>query len=490
MDDFIETIKMEKSFCSKFHRVMRDQILFVLTILAVVIGFVVGFGIREIEPSSDVVDWLGMPGDLFLRLLKMMIVPLVVTSVIHSTASLDPKSNGRVGMISFTYIILTNMMGCAVGISLFYIIKPGQMLKDKNDEPSLKKIQSQDIFADLLRNAIPDNIVEAAFRKTQTKYETEIVRNVGNFTNASVPDVNQWTRTIVKSVGKSDGPNILGLILACMFIGIAAGKFREKGRVFLDFFAVSAEIVLQVFRWFLWLAPVGVVSLTAASIAGTRDASNTFLSLGYFVLTVALGIFVNQFICHPLLYFIFIRKNPCNYILSFKKAWLVGFASGSSALAMPDLLHACEIVNKIDRRIARFVIPLCCTMNADGSALFITTAAMFIANITGYALTFGNVIIIGVLTALSTSAMPAVPSASIVTLVMVLTAINVPVHAVSLLFAVEWFMDRIRTGCNVESHSVCAAISNKYCSRPSAMTEGNVEDDTDEVLTLVVSSKA
>ncbi|XP_062605317.1 excitatory amino acid transporter 1-like [Saccostrea cucullata] len=453
--------KKRGSCIPTIQRILRGQLLFVLTFLAVVLGFIIGFGIREVRPSTDVIQWIGMPGDLFMRSLQMMIVPLIVTSIINSTASSDLKSNGRVGLVSITYILLTNSMGCIIAITLIYIIKPGRVNVVHSEKVMVNKIQSQDVFADLLRNIIPDNLVEAAFRKTQTQFQSKIVwsesKNLSNSTNATA-DVKQ-NLEMVKIVGKSYGPNILGLILACLVIGIAAGRFKEKVKTFIDFFAMSAEIVLQILRWFIWLTPIGVISLTAASIAGARDVTETFVSLGYFVLTVTLGLVFSQAILLPLIFLLLLEKNPYKHILSVKRAWLIGFSFGSSALAMPNLLHVCENVIKIERRITSFVIPLCCTSNGDGSALFMSAASMFIAQYSGYTLTFGNVIIIGFLAAFSTLSLPAMPSASIVTIVMILSAINIPVHEVPILFAVEWFLDRLRTGANVESHFICAGIT-------------------------------
>ncbi|XP_062591866.1 excitatory amino acid transporter-like [Saccostrea cucullata] len=479
-----------RSCIQNIQRILHGQLLFVLTFLAVIFGFIIGFGIREATPSPDVIQWIGMPGDLFMRSLKMMIVPLIVTSVIQSTASLDPKSNCRIGLISITYILLTNLMGCMIAITLIYIIKPGRVNVAHDEKVMVNKIQPQDIFADLLRNIIPDNLVEATFRKTQTQFRSEIIwSNSKNHSNSSntTADVNQKLE-MVKIVGKSDGPNILGLLLACLLIGIAAGRFREKAKTFIDFFAMSAEIVLQILRWFIWVTPVGVASLTAASLAGTRDITETFISLGYFVLTVTSGIVILQAILLPLIYFAFFRKNPYKRILSVKRAWLMGFSFGSSTLAMPDLLHACENVNKMDKRIARFVIPLCCTANADGSALFISAASMFIAQISGYTLTYGNVIIIGILTAFSTLSLPALPSASMVIVVVVLSAINVPVNEVSILFAVEWFLDRLRTGSNVESHFICAAITDHFCRRKYDVKKDDVKMFPESEMELIVHS--
>ncbi|XP_062575549.1 excitatory amino acid transporter-like [Saccostrea cucullata] len=477
----------------KFRTSLRRHLLFILTLLAVIFGFVLGFTIRLAEPSKDAIQWLGMPGELFLRLLKMMIIPLLVCSVIHSTASLDPKSNGKVSAIAFIYILLTNILGCVIAIALFYVIKPGSESPLSKGKPEVYEANPQDIFADLLRNIIPDNIFEASFRQSQTKYVQKDVEQLipaeGNssYQNAST-NQNASTVHVVRELVKSknNGYSLTGLITACMFLGTAAGKLGKKAQPFLEFFAVSTDVVLQVLRWFLWMTPFGIASLIAASIASTRDISSTFSSLALFLLTVTIGIVLHQALFLPLILFITTRRNPYTYFISVGRAWLIGFAATSTAIAIPEMLNACENKNNIDKRVSRFVIPFCVTLNADGSALFITAAAMFIANITGQSLSFGDVVIIGLLTAIASLALPSVPSSSIVTLIMILSALKIPVEAVSLLFAVEWFLDRIRTTSNVFSHTCCAAITAHYCQQ----TFKTIEDPEQELEIVVYSAEA
>ncbi|XP_034316152.2 excitatory amino acid transporter [Magallana gigas] len=465
----------ECSIIRKFRLHLRHNLIFILTLSAVIFGLTLGFLLRLAEPSSDALLWLGMPGELFLRLLKMMIIPLLVCSVIHSTASLDPKSNGKISVVSFTYIMLTNMVGCLIAIALFFVIKPGSESPLVEGKPNVYEAVPQDLFADLLRNIFPDNVVEATFRQSQTKYTHEKVEQVLVVDNATQRNIstNQnehpHAQKVVKSVGKTDGPNILGIIVVCMFLGTAAGRLGKKAKPFLEFFAVGNEIVLHVLRWFLWITPLGVCSLIASSIAGTRDVIGTFSNLGLYVLTVTFGIILHQTVFLPVIFFLTLRRNPFTFFISVGRAWLIGFAATSSAVAIPEMFEACDN-NHIDKRVSRFVIPFCATINADGSALFITASVMFIASISCIPLVFGKVATFFLVTSISSLALPSVPSASIVTLIMVLSSLNIPVQAVSLLFAVEWFLDRIRTAANVLSHTCCAAIAHRYCGQDLGTT--------------------
>ncbi|XP_025079693.1 LOW QUALITY PROTEIN: excitatory amino acid transporter-like [Pomacea canaliculata] len=459
----IETFDTKQAFVPKVKIFLRGNALLILTMVGIVAGFALGFGIRELDPSRGALMWLGMPGELFLRLLKMMILPLIVCTVITGTASLDPKANGKISAVAFAYIVSTNVIACAVAIFLCLVIKPGVgQLSVSANTAEQEPMETQDIFADLLRNIFPDNMMEATFRKSQTMYRknSEVVeRNTTNGTSIVSSLI-----ALSKYSGKADGINVLGLIVICTVVGIAMNQCQDKANTLFKFFAGATDVVLLIIRWFFWLTPLGVASLIAVSIAGVHDISNAFAQLGKFVLAVSLGIVLHQFLILPFILFATTRRNPFKYLLNIVRPCVIGFASTSTAVAIPEMLESCE-KNKVDSRVARFVIPFCVTLNADGSALYITSAAIFIAQLTGVGVGVSDVIIIGVLTAVAAMAIPSVPSASIVTLVVILTSLNIPANDIALLFAVEWFLDRIRTTCNVVSHTFCAAVTHKFCQK-------------------------
>ncbi|KAK7477592.1 hypothetical protein BaRGS_00031140 [Batillaria attramentaria] len=476
----IEQTDLKKAFVPKLKVFLRDSAMFFLTIAGIVIGFALGFGVRELNPSKDALMWIGMPGELFLRLLKMMILPLIVCSVITGTASLDPKANGKISAIAFVYIVATNIIACVVAIFLCLIIKPG--VGQRSTSSSLvehQPMETQDIFADLLRNVVPDNMVEATFRKARTMYEKEESSVAVNSTNGTT--FMESVITMSKYTGKTDG-----LIVICTVVGIATNTVKERADVFLRFFAGATDVILVIIRWFFWFTPVGVASLIAVSIAGVDNIGSTFSQLGKFVLAVTVGILLHQFVILPIILVATTRRNPFFYLVSIIRPCVIGFASTSTAVAIPEMLDSCEEKNKIDRRVARFVIPFCVTLNADGSALYITSAAIFIGQLTGADIGAREIIIIGVLTAIAAMAIPSVPSASIVTLVIILTSLNIPVNDIALLFAVEWFLDRMRTPCNVISHTFCAAVTYQFCKNDLDPISDQ-QDSSDDVTDIVTS---
>ncbi|CAC5415175.1 SLC1A2 [Mytilus coruscus] len=435
---------------NKIGKFVKKNLMLILTFAGIVLGFSIGFAVRTAQPSKDTLIWIGMPGELFLRTLKLLILPLIVCSVISGSAALDPKSNGKISAISFLFIVITNVLAGVFGVALCIIFKPGDGVLMSKDTKETAFVETQDIFIDLLRNLFPDNMIKATFSQSQTE--------------------------------NKQGTNVLGLITVCTLVGIASSRLKDRVKVFIQFFQAGADIILQILRWILWTTPVGVASLIAVSMAGITDISTVFAQLGMFVLTVTTGIAIHQLVFLPLVLFILTRRNPYLYLITLVKPWMIGLATTSTAVAIPEMLNACEEKNKIDKRVSRFVIPFCVTLNADGSALFISAAAVFLATITGMSLSAADYIIICMLTGFATLALPSIPSSSIVTLVMVLTSLNIPAGQISLLFAVEWYLDRLRTTSNVVSHTFCTAVTYHFCKNDLNALDSIPCDDMELVI--------
>merc|ERR1719337_823272 len=171
--------------------------------------------------------------------------------------------------------------------------------------------------------------------------------------------------------------------------------------------------------------------------------------LGLFIVTACSGIFIYQFVIYQAIYFFFIRKNPFKFWWGLFQAWMTAFATASSAAALPITFRCMTENNRVDPRISKFVLPIGATVNMDGTALFVTVASIFIAQINGMTLNAGDLVTV-VLTATATSvAAASVPSAALVLMLIVLSAIDAPVQDVSLLWAVDWFVDRCRTTNNM-----------------------------------------
>nr|KAG5712280.1 hypothetical protein BaRGS_023859 [Batillaria attramentaria] len=343
-----------------------------------------------------------------MQMLKAAVLPLIISSIIPGTAALKPKENGRVSAVALTYIIITNIIGAATGTVLAVIFRPGSGAAPVDDSTSVDtgNLETSDLFADLIRNLFPDNVVAACFQKVQTRYRDE-----GN-------------GTAVRYLSTAGGTNILGLVIVCTAVGMAAAQTGDAAQPFLRFFLAAADVIIRLVQWIIWLTPLGVASLIAKALASTTDLESTFLGLGLFVLAEVIGNFLLAFILVPAIYLVFLRKNPFLFLAGASRAIITGVASASSAVTMPEIINCVERKHYVDVRVSRFVVPLATAINRDGSAMFIALTSVYIAQLQG-ADTANNIILLVILAAVGSLAIPGVPSASIVTILMILSSLDI-----------------------------------------------------------------
>lgn len=475
-------LKRKKSLKDVFLKTIKRNLLLILTILGVIIGLAVGLGVREAKPSADAVMWIGLPGEMYMRMLKMMILPLIISTVITGTAALNPGSQGRVSAVSVVFIAIANTIPPIIGAVIVLILNPGaNVTKDiKSSAEDRQVMQTQDIFADLIRNLFPENLITAAFQQTITNYEFKELYDVASKENVTV---------VKKVLGQTSGTNVLGLIICCTLFGVGTASVGRRGRSFLKFFQAASEIILQVLQWLIWFTPIGVASLIATVLAKTTDLESTFKRLGLFIVASMVGLLFLMYILIPVTYAVVIRRKPFRFFLNLVRPLMITFATASSAIAIPDTLFFMEKRNKIDKRISRFVVPFSSALNKSGSALYIAASCVFICQLEHVDTDAAQVLIIIILTALSTFAVPSVPSAGIVTIIILLTAMNIPTKAVGLLMAVEWFLDRCRTAGNLYSQNLCVAVVQKFANLPPAEKENSAEEDVMNELEIIVDNK-
>merc|ERR1719295_654572 len=207
----------------------------------------------------------------------------------------------------------------------------------------------------------------------------------------------------------------------------------------------------------MWISPIGISSVICAKILSVQNLMLIMSQLGYFIVTVVGGIFLYQFTVLQLIYFVFVRKNPFTFWLGLFQSWMTAFATASTAAALP-ITFRCMQKNKVDTRIAKFVLPIGATVNMDGTALFVTVASVFIAQLNNLPLNGADYVTVVLTSTAASVASASVPSAALVLMIIVLTAIDAPVQDVSLLWAVDWFVDRCRTTNNMLGDAYGAAV--------------------------------
>ncbi|XP_075974867.1 excitatory amino acid transporter 2 isoform X2 [Anticarsia gemmatalis] len=432
-----------------------ENVMLVVTLVGVLTGIGVGLGLRPYHLGPDALMIISYPGELFMRLLKLMILPLIIASLIAGSASLNAKMSGKIAVRTLLYFILTSMFNAFLGILLAMLIHPGQpeMREEYGSTVEGRRDHSiLDSILDIGRNIFPDNIVQAAFQQAHTVYAeppTMFARNVSE--NDTMP-------TLVRVVAYRSGTNTLGLVFFCLVFGSLLGTLGPKGQVVIDFFQAIFEVIMKMVTGVMWFTPVGVSSVIAGKILGVNDVAQVMSQLAWFIATVAVGVFFYQLIVMQLIYFLFLRRNPYKFYWGLSHAMLTASATASTAAALPVTFRAMEGPLQIDPRITRFVLPIGCNINMDGTALFLAVASVFVCQMNNLHLGFAQLATIFLTSTAASVSSASVPSAAMVLLLVVLAAVDAPTHDVSLLFAVDWLVDRIRTTNNMLGDCYAAAV--------------------------------
>uniref|UniRef100_A0A8C8RG33 Amino acid transporter n=1 Tax=Pelusios castaneus TaxID=367368 RepID=A0A8C8RG33_9SAUR len=377
--------------------------------LGVILGTVLG-GLLRLLPTldEDLLVLISFPGDILMRMLKMLILPLIISSLISGLAGLDPKSSGHMGTRAMVYYLSTTVLAAILGVILVLSIHPG--------DPKLKaatgavakseEVSSLDAFLDLIRNLFPENLVQACFQQVQTVTQKvpvppQVMRqeNVsrilpGNLSllNATVTEVSLGPSTVThKRLEFKAGMNVLGLIGFFIAFGVAMGQRGEQAKPMAEFFNILNEIIMQLVSMIMWYSPFGIASLICGKLAGLQDLELVARQLGMYMLTVALGLLLHGALVLPLIFFGVTRQNPFAFYAGIFQAWLTALGTASSAGTLPVTFRCLEENLGVDRRVTRLVLPIGATINMDGTALYEAVAAIFIAQMNSIALDGGQI---------------------------------------------------------------------------------------------------
>ncbi len=255
--------------------------------------------------------------------------------------------------------------------------------------------------------------------------------------------------------------DILPIIFFALLIGATLSVLGERGRTAVDTISGLNDAVMQLVHWIMIVAPIGIFGLIAGRI-GNAGGFEGFLpelvAIGKYSFTVIFGLALHGFIVLPLILFLIGQRNPAKYARGMGAALLNAFSTASSSATLPLTMKSVEEENSISKRTASFVLPLGATINMDGTALYEAVAAIFIAQVYGVELGIGQMIIIFLTATLAAIGAAGIPEAGLVTMVIVLRAVDLPIEGIGLILTIDWFLDRCRTTVNVWGDSVGAGV--------------------------------
>jgi len=390
-------------------------------IIAILIGAVAGILSGCIFGTAMVsVVWIG---DLFLDALKMMIVPLVIAAVISGVTSLgDIRKLGKVGGATLIYYASTTALAVLIGLLVVNLIQPGvgigQAGTALSEEISNKANTG---FVDIIRSMISPNIISAA------------------------ADM-----------------KLLPLIVFCLLFAAALTTIGDKNVTIIKFFDGLNEVMMKLVIWVMAFAPIGIFALIAGKIGsagGAEAIQQELIAVGSYCFTVILGLSIHFIVLFIIL--ILFSNQGRTYLIKLLRALVTAFGTASSSATLP-LTMECALEAGVDKRSVKFVLPIGATINMDGTALYESVAVMFIAQAYGISMGIGEQTIIFITATLAAIGAAGIPQAGLVTMLIVLEAVNLPAEGIGLILAVDWFLDRFRTTVNVWGDSVGAAVIESY----------------------------
>jgi solute carrier family 1 (high affinity glutamate transporter) protein 1 len=404
-------------------------------LIGMLLGIVLGILLGGFAPSIGLS--IAFIGDLFLQALFALVVPLVMSSMIVGIASLgDVRKLGSIGLRTVLFFMTTTGLAVLVGLILVVAIHPGTPTENPNlDSPTAqtsslsermedKPTTLGDLFKSILTSLVPKNLF-AAMAETQ----------------------------------------ILPLIVFALVFGGVLTTIGEKGTLVIRVFEGINEAMMAIVHLLMWVAPVGIGALLAGRLGEAGGFSGFWpqlASLGMYVGTVLFALAIHAFITLPLALRFLGQRSAPSYAKAMSTPLMTAFSTSSSSATLPLTMDSLIEEAKVSRRVVSFVVPLGATINMNGTALYEAIAAMFIAQTYGIEMGLGETIIVLLTATLSAIGAAGIPEAGLVTMVIVLKAVDLPIEGISLILVVDWFLDRCRTTVNVWGDAVGAAVIDRF----------------------------
>jgi len=361
-------------------------------------------------------------GTIFIRLLLLLAIPLVLTTLIVGTASLnDIKSLGKLGLKTLSIYIITTIFALTIGIGLANLIQPGKVVINK-------EIVQQSATLDITQNI-----------KENTNFD------VLTFVTEAIP------KNIFESLTNA---NMLQIVFFALFFGIALILIdTEKSKVITNFLDVISEVLIKMVDLVMKFAPIGVFALLAGTVS---DFGISILySLMWYIITVLLGLSLHTFLVYGLMIKYFTNFKVKDFFSKIRNAQTIAFSTSSSAATLPVTMEIAEKELKLPRKITSFVLPLGATINMDGTALLQGVAAIFIAQFFDIDLN-----LMGVLASIGTAPVPGV---GIIMLIGILQSVGLPLEGIGIILGVDRILDMSRTITNITGDlTVACVVSKKY----------------------------
>ncbi len=405
--------------------------------LKVIIGLILGAGLGVLlNPSTGLLsenislrlaDWLDLPGQIFMRLVQMIMIPLIFTSIITGIVSNTSEKLKTFGLRLLLYFVFTTAIAIMIGLVVTLVLKPGQYIFTLGGFPNSGE------------NQIEPNA------------QTNLIENIPNAISNLIP--NNPLESILMG-------EMLGVVIFTIIIGVAITQLhQETARPIIRFSEAVQKICMIVVSWAMMLVPYAVFGLIAALLS--RTSVEVFLGLGYYMVVVILGLIL-LVIFYLALTLVVTKKNPFKFLKAIREPQLLAFSTASSAAVMPLSMKTADEELGVSSNISDFVIPVGATINMDGTALFQCVTTLFMAQAYGIELTIMNLLLITFTVVAASIGTPAIPGGGVIILASVLQSAGIPVDGLIIIIGIDRILGMFRTAVNVTGDLTACLIFNEF----------------------------
>jgi Na+/H+-dicarboxylate symporter len=405
--------------------------------LKVIIGLVLGAGLGVLfNPSTGLVseelslglaNWLDLPGQIFMRLVQMIMIPLIFASIISGIVGNTTENLKTFGWRLLLYFVFTTAISIIIGLLVTLIMKPGRYIFKLGGFPNTSAEQSVSTETPILMENIPTTI-------------SNLIPN-----------------NPLESILMGE---MLGVVIFTIIIGIAITQLQnETARPIIRFTEAIQKICMIVVSWAMILVPYAVFGLMAALLS--RTGIDIFLGLGYYIVVVIIGLILLM-IFYLVLVLLVLKKNPFKFLQAIREPQLLAFSTASSAAVMPISMKTADEKLGVSSNISDFVIPVGATINMDGTALFQCVTTIFMAQAYGIELSLINLILITFTVVAASIGTPAIPGGGVIILASVLQSTGIPIDGLIVIIGIDRILGMFRTAVNVTGDLTACMIFNKF----------------------------
>lgn len=411
--------------------------LYLQVLVAMVVGIITGFALGPelnwVNPkiSSQITGWLALPGNLFLKLVQMIMIPLIFTSIVSGIISNTGDQLKKMGSRLLIYFVGTTVISITIGVFLARVFQPGKRLFELGNfrAPEFETVTDGSVFSDIpgaITGLLPSNPLAAMV-----------------------------------------SGEMLSIVVFTIIVGIAITQLSDKSvEPITKIFESVQEISMTVVSWAMLLIPYAVFGLMAQLVANLGLES--LQGLGYYILVVLLGLLV-LLVVYMLIVTFLGRTNPFVFLSKIREVQLLAFSTTSSAAVMPLSMKTADEKLGVSSSVSDFVIPVGATVNMDGTAIFQCVSVLFIAQVYGIEMALSQVVLVMFTLVAASIGTPAVPGGGVIVLASVLESSGIPVEGLMIIIGVDRILGMFRTAINVTGDLTACLVFDRWLKKPSSV---------------------